>query len=579
MRKNTLIKLLAVLVMCLTIGAAFVACSEEPADTSANNDVKVIVSVAVDANNNLVITYNDNTTSTVALPKEAECEHREDRQAWWPLAEHTATANGTYLKVCHDCQDAWIIYDSRHQIVEKEITVPATCTEAGYVTNKYCEICGYTENVIEELPALGHDLGELIVIANDDESICVSGGTHLKECSRCDYVWSETVEAAEDKGIDGQHTVTVWETVVAPTVDAAGSAAGYCDVCDAYVEVELPALNTTDYNREITDKVLHCGDEGKYTYTHKETGLKYDVIRPAHDHGLVGLDGKHHELKSAVVDNPAASEWYSTADFPQIKEFVEDSINSCTTPVLAYYVCEHINDDGVPCGGVVDIYAITGHEFTVELTDKYEAPKCGVDGKKWFKCYACDKEDFETVPALEHNFVYNCDEYTDLTVAADEKSATYVGYCANGCGATDTKTTTSLTIETVDKTCEKNGVKKYAWVDHNGNEHTDEEIIDGFIGHAVLVGNKVVALQKANEKDLENLTQEELDKKVYYYADFVDAEGKPLLFNFVDDQFGAEPTIGYFVCCHTELHDSEPLVKVWVSTDAKYAVNTPDELK
>ena len=91
MRKNTLIKLLAVLVMCLTIGAAFVACSEEPADNAANNDVKVIVSVAVDANNNLVITYNDNTTNTVALPKEAECEHREDRQAWWqPLRVHTS---------------------------------------------------------------------------------------------------------------------------------------------------------------------------------------------------------------------------------------------------------------------------------------------------------------------------------------------------------------------------------------------------------------------------------------------------------------------------------------------------------
>lgn len=579
MRKNTLIKLLAVLVMCLTIGAAFVACSEEPADTSANDDVKVIISVAVDANNNLVITYNDNTTSTVALPKEAECEHRDDSQAWWPLAEHTATSNGTYLKVCHDCQDAWIIYDSRHQIVEKETTFPATCLEAGYVTDKYCEICGYTENVIKELPALGHDLGELIVTPNDGESICVSGGTHSKECSRCDYVWSEVVEPAEDKGIDGQHTVTVWETVTAPTADSEGAAEGHCDVCNALVEVKLPALNTTDYDREITDKVIHCGDEGKYTYTHKETGLKYDVIRPAHDHGLKDVNGVFQELKSAIVDDPANSIKYSTADFPQIKEFVEDSINSCTNPVLAYYVCEHINDDGEPCGGVVDIYAITGHEFTVELTDKYEAPKCGVEGKKWYKCYACDEETFETVDALEHEYAYNYDEYTDLTVAADGKSATYVGVCKYGCGATDTKTTKSLTIEVIDKTCDKNGTKEYTWVTHDDKEFEDSEIVEGMIGHAISVGGVVVPLYRASEKDLENLTQEELDKKVYYYADFVDAEGNPLLFSFVDDEFGASPTIGYFICCHTDLHDGEPRVKVWVSTDAKYAVNTPDELK
>ena len=576
MRKNTLIKLLAVLVMCLTIGAAFVACSEEPADTSANNDVKVIVSVAVDANNNLVITYNDNTNSTVALPKEAECEHREDRQAWWPLAEHSATANGTYLKVCHDCQDAWIIYDTRHQIVEKETTFPATCLDAGYVTDKYCEICGHTENVIEELPALGHDLGEVIVNANDGESICVSGGTHERYCSRCDYVEVTEVKPAANEGIDGQHTVTAWETVVAPTVDAAGSAAGYCDVCDAYVEVELPALNTTDYNREITDKVLNCGDEGKYTYTHKETGLKYDVIRPAHDHGLVGVDGKHHELKSAIVDDPANSIKYSIVDFPQIKEFVEDSINSCTTPVLAYYVCEHINDDGVACGGVVDIYAITGHEFTVELTDKYEAPKCGVEGKKWFKCYACDEVKSETVAALEHNFVYNYDEYTDLTVAADGKSATYVGVCANGCGTTDTKTTTALSIVVVDKTCEKNGTKEYAWTTHDGKEFTDVEVVDGMIGHAILVDGVVVPLYRANEND--DLTAEAY--KVYYYGDFVDANGNALLFSFIGDEFSEKPTIGYFVCCHEDLHaNGATHVKVWVSTDAKYAVNTPDELK
>lgn len=575
MRKNTLIKLLAVLVMCLTIGAAFVACSEEPADTSANNDVKVIVSVAVDANNNLVITYNDNTTSTVALPKEAECEHREDRQAWWPLAEHTATANGTYLKVCHDCQDAWIIYDTRHQIVEKETTFPATCLDAGYVTNKYCEICGHTENVIEELPALGHDLGELIVTANDGESICVSGGTHERYCSRCDYVEVTEVKPAANEGIDGQHTVTVWATVVAPTVDAEGSAEGYCDVCDAHVVVELPALNTTDYNKVITKKALNCGDEGEDTYTHKETGLEFVVVRPAHDHGLKGADGKYYELKSAIVDNPADSKWYSTADFPQIKEFVEDSINSCSTPVLAYYVCEHINDEGETCGGVVDIYAITGHKFTEDSVINADVPaECGKPGKDWSKCYACDAEAYVETDALVHEFVYAYNNYSDLTVAADEKSATYVGVCKNGCGTTDTKTTTAFTVEITAETCEHDGKKVITWTTHDGVTKTHTIDLAKMLGHAIFVNGKVIELQRGNEN------QTGADKIVYYYDDIVDENGNHLLKNFQDETFGTTPILGYFECYHKDLHASgATLVKVWVSTDEAYKVNTPDELK
>ena len=55
MRKNTLIKLLAVLAMCFLIGAALVSCGEKEDD---NADVKTIVGVDF-ADGKLVIAYNE----------------------------------------------------------------------------------------------------------------------------------------------------------------------------------------------------------------------------------------------------------------------------------------------------------------------------------------------------------------------------------------------------------------------------------------------------------------------------------------------------------------------------------------
>ena len=67
----------------------------------------------------------------------------------------------------------------------------ATCTEDGTKTAK-CVLCGVNHSIIEEGTALGHEMGEWIVI---EEPTYLTEGVEERKCSRCDHAERRPVPA------------------------------------------------------------------------------------------------------------------------------------------------------------------------------------------------------------------------------------------------------------------------------------------------------------------------------------------------------------------------------------------------
>lgn len=92
------------------------------------------------------------------------------------------------------------------------ITSAPTCTEGGR-TAEVCS-CGYSI-VIDETKALGHDMGDYVVVK---EATCTEKGEERADCSRCDYFKTKTTALKKHIDTDGDEN---------------------CDVCELY----LPSLS------------------------------------------------------------------------------------------------------------------------------------------------------------------------------------------------------------------------------------------------------------------------------------------------------------------------------------------------
>lgn len=565
MRKNTLIKLLAVFAMCFLIGAALVACGEAEVDT----DIKGISSVAFDNDGNLVVTYTDNSTQTVELPEAAACQHFNTVS--YDLVEHTQTMAGVKLTVCDDC--GWAKLDKNnmdHVWVDGEVVVDPTCTEEGYTTTQYCSICDLPSEKTNVTDPAGHTWGEWEVTVAEGKNLCIDGGSQTRYCEKCDAFETEAVAAKAEEGFDGYHTVETWEKVVDITdVNSTGLVKGLCTVCGEYTDVlTIPAVveykdgkevTNAAYTKEIITAKVHCNDDGVYKYTHTATGLEFVITRKGTSHGLLDAEGKFVPLYSSSEANAGV---YSTAVWgDKIKEFVDQAIESCNQPVLAYYICEGTNDAGEQCCGVVDIFAVAGHTFNAEAVKNADVPaECGKAGTDWKKCQYCEAEQAFEIKALEHNYVY-ADQYADLK--AEGNTYYYTGVCTL-CGGTDKQYVVDYKEVKTPADCENDGNIAITYKNHKGEERTGSETLAA-TGHAVLINGEMVELVRGSE----NQTPDQ--RKVYYYDDIVDENGEHLIQIFPTTTLGEEPILGYFVCAHTENHAGGATnVLIWVSTDVAY---------
>ncbi len=196
----------------------------------------------------------------------------------YPAKEATCTEEGYHAYIqCENCPaykpgfEKVTIAKKAHTPGEY-VTVEATCTKEGSKTTK-CTVCG--EDIVETIPALGHD----IVIDAAVAATCTADGkTEGKHCTRCDEatVAQEVVKAlghdvvkveakaatcTEDGNTAGQkcsrcddvtiavevipalgHDWTEWEETKPAAIGEKGEKVRKCNRCDAEETEEIPAL-------------------------------------------------------------------------------------------------------------------------------------------------------------------------------------------------------------------------------------------------------------------------------------------------------------------------------------------------
>ena len=212
-------------------------------------DGRGIVSVAYDADGNLVITYTDNTTETVVMPEapvapEApECEHTNNYKM--ATIDATCKAIGYEIYACLDCEELYVetlvIDETKHVWDEGEVTLAPKCEVAGETTYT-CTECGTTKT--EAIDALVHVYTNYV---DDNNATCTAAGTKTATCDNgCGTTDSLPTDALG-------HDISVKGETIAPTCTEDGYTTYKCVRCDVTEDRDTVAALEHDY-REVTVK-------------------------------------------------------------------------------------------------------------------------------------------------------------------------------------------------------------------------------------------------------------------------------------------------------------------------------------
>ncbi len=283
----------------------------------------------------------------------------------------TCTQTGlTEGKHCSECnevltkQEVVPVHESTND--EGEVTAPPTCTEDGLRIWK-CEYCDKVQ--FEVLTATGH-VTEMIVI----DATCSSYGTVTVQCTVCDEVISSEVGTAFDPE---KHNVADG-VINAPTCTEDGNQVGYCQDCNEYAVVVLPATDH-DWDNGHTAQQPTCTEDGVLAYLCRNgncTSENYDSI-PA-----LG-----HTWDDGVVTAP-----------------------TCTESGYTAYTCFVCGDTYME-----DVVDALGHTWCEsDVVD----PTCCKDGHTVYSCAACPETRFDGSVAFSAKV-----EYATL----DEALADHVG--------------------------------------------------------------------------------------------------------------------------------------------------------
>lgn len=511
MRKNTLIKLLAVLAMCFLIGAALVSCGEGEAE---NADVKTIVSINF-SGDKLVVAYNDGTTASVDLPKAEACNH--ENAIVLVFEEHTANSDGEYLYVCNECGASEVKYEKNHKFVADNKTVAPTCTEEGYTTTHSCEFCGIPSEKTDVLPANGHTMGDYAFVEGD----ACQGGTLRSDCAYCDHFETKTQAAADDSDFDGIHTVETWYVAegIDPTYTNGAKVVGLCTVdgcLNPVVTKDIGALPNQDSNTEYTydkansDLYESCGDAADYLYIHKETGLEFHVVVAADAVVKHELNGKKMTSAEQVVPGTEFESAYFVDEIEGEILFANYEL-TCNGAVLAHFYCTAKHDGGKVCGEDITIYVKAKHT-TVDsawVTVPGQQPACKVPVTQAQNCTKCGTVVTKELPLQAHNFEYNSnvlyakdgDNYVagfDPSLEANIAKVPYYRGVCEYCGEFEYKTVTDYAYAEVKAaTCQGNGEGKVTYTLTDGTAVTVKVVLAQF-AHKMVGGEAIKSAESSD---------------------------------------------------------------------------------
>lgn len=492
-----------VLVCALCCSLAFVfgltGCSNEE-EPSAPETITVTKVEVIEGTDKIKVTYSNGTTAEFDNTVVATCEH--NLKEYW-VKPATCVTPEEFLKVCDKgCGYADIEYgdvDADNHVVdvndpaeEYVEEVKPTCTTAGSIKvtcacgevladnpnvpaldhdfettyptcevdgYKTCKVCEFVEEASDEngLKATGHDAQYVWKVAQDltgEFNICVDGGHEVFVCPTCFAKCPECENAIKDtKEIPATgHTITPdWEVVVEPTLESAGSFAGFCDVCKTNATIVLPALNDEDYNvSEVTP--AQCNAKGEDQYVFVYYGNEVDECT-----FTVVTETAHIDENGEKIDKNRV---YPIA-YVEAHGYVEvDSNATCLDKVRGALFCS-------VCDGMAIVDVIGEHVYGSEITEKYVAPTCVSVGYKYFECTreGCTEEAYEILDKVAHDY--------DVTV--DEANKKLVFTCKGNpagtvCGHTFSADLYAYEYRTVPATCYTDGSKTFWYQEAAGAE-------------------------------------------------------------------------------------------------------------
>lgn len=578
MRKNTLIKLLAVLVMCFLVGAALVSCGEGETEET----VKTVVGVQF-VGDDLVITYSDGTKTTTAIPAAAECKHEGANQ--YSLVDHGVRSendadfaekgkfvNGVILNVCNDCCSAWTEDGVLHVGYATE-TVPATCTAKACVA-RVCEIPGCGERFDKK------EVGELAdhvlstVVTGDN---CL-GGEKTTTCANCDYkVVEEIPESTEVEDFAGKHTVADWTITKAPTFDAKGTIEGQCTVCsktlteELLTAVKMKDSNGYTYNKSASTEITVCGMSGVYAYTHDATGETFTVTVPYTENVVKHTLNGQLMISADMVPAGKELDMAYDVDTDGIKTFANKTV-TCYAAVEAHFCCTAKHDTGETCGKDIMIYVKEAHTYGDWVKVDANAIECAGETQYVRTCTVaeCGAKDYKMFPKVDcepeyTNTLYTANDGTDVVFDASleaniGKTPFYKGVCKHCKDVTYKAVTEYAYAEVTPATCQANGLGKVTYKKATDGNTVTVDVVLAQFAHKITVNGETEYIKSSDASDF------------IYYAD--DARYADLIIITNDQKADFEAgkkVVGYMQCDCTcdncRAHD----VTVWVMKNAPLA--------
>ena len=242
-----------------------------------------------------------------------------------------------------------------HTFGDWQVKKPATCEKTG-LEERFCTDTDCNKKEIRKIPALGHDLKEMVIT----EPTCGTAGSKEITCSRCDFKDTKEIPAT------GNHAYGDWVIVKEATCTEEGLRTQTCANCGDVKKEVLPKADHT-WNEGEVSKQPTCTEDGIKTFTCTVCGdTKTEVITAT-----------GHAWSDWEVKTPATCETEGQEE------------RHCTNEG-----CTEVEFKVIPA---------LGHDLKEEIVKE---PTCGETGLKNVTCTRCDyKEENVEIPATgEHKF-------------------------------------------------------------------------------------------------------------------------------------------------------------------------------